>query len=131
MNARPLLAIFIVLALLYLVFVVSLYINGKQSRAREIAGFIPDTIILFKNLLKDEAVPKKYKWLLGVLIVYLAFPFDIVPDFIPIAGQLDDVIIVAFGLRLLLRASGPAVIKKNWQGPKRPLNALLKIANVY
>jgi uncharacterized membrane protein YkvA (DUF1232 family) len=130
MNARPLLAIFIVFVLLYAVFVVALYASGKRSHARTIRNLVPDTLILFRNLLKDDAVPSRYKWLLGLLIAYLVFPFDIVPDFIPIAGQLDDVIVIAFGLRLLLNAAGPSLIRKNWPGTRYSLNVLLKIARV-
>jgi hypothetical protein len=70
------------------------------------AGFIPDCVILFKRLLGDPMVPRGSKFWLGGLILYLAMPIDLVPDFVPIAGQLDDAIIVALVLRLVLRWPG-------------------------
>jgi uncharacterized membrane protein YkvA (DUF1232 family) len=63
--------------------------------ARGWAGFIPDCVIFFKRLLGDPMVPRGSKFWLGGLILYLAMPIDLVPDFVPIAGQLDDAIIVA------------------------------------
>src|SRR4051812_4510457 len=100
---RTILIIFIAILISYALFVAVLYVTGKRSEARAISGFIPDCIVLFKNLLQDKQVPIRYKFLLALLITYLAFPIDIVPDFIPIAGQLDDAIIVALALRFVLK----------------------------
>jgi hypothetical protein len=55
-------------------------------------------IVLVSRLLRDERVPRRRKLLLVALVGYLALPFDLVPDFIPVAGQLDDVLVVAFVL---------------------------------
>jgi uncharacterized membrane protein YkvA (DUF1232 family) len=84
-----------------------LLLAGRHQDARALAGFIPDCLVLFRRLLADERVPRRRKLLLAALIGYIALPVDLVPDFIPIAGQLDDAIIVALVLRTILRASGP------------------------
>ncbi len=55
-------------------------------------------------------------------------PFDLVPDFIPVAGQLDDAIIVAFVIRSVLRAGGPELVREHWRGPQRSLDAILRLA---
>jgi uncharacterized membrane protein YkvA (DUF1232 family) len=59
---------------------------------------------------------------------YLAMPLDLVPDFIPVAGQLDDAIIVALVLRAVLRAGGPELLREHWPGPDASLNALVRLA---
>ncbi len=109
---------------LYTGFVGALYLLGRKEDARAWAGLIPDCIVLFKRLLGDPRVPRGRKLMIVLLIGYLALPFDLVPDFIPVAGQLDDVIIVALVLRSLLRSVGPDKIHSHWPGPKTSINKL-------
>jgi len=97
---------------------------------RAIVGFIPDCIVLFKNLVKDEEVPSRYKLTLILLVAYLVSPIDIIPDFIPVLGQLDDAAIVGLALRYILKGAGPELLAKNWPGPQSSLNTLLKLASV-
>ena len=87
---------------LYAAFVIWLVLAGRRQDARALVGFIPDCIVLFRRLAGDERVPRRSKFLLLALIAYLAMPLDLVPDFIPVAGQLDDAIIVAVVLRAVL-----------------------------
>jgi uncharacterized membrane protein YkvA (DUF1232 family) len=67
--------------------------------------------------------------LLVALMAYLAMPLDLVPDFIPVAGQLDDAILVALVLRGLLRAGGPALVAEHWPGPEQSLAVILRLAS--
>jgi uncharacterized membrane protein YkvA (DUF1232 family) len=115
-------------AALYLAFAVVLLLAGRRQDARAVAGFIPDCVVLFRRLLADDGVPRRSKLLLAALIGYLAMPFDLVPDFIPIAGQLDDAIIVAIVLRTVLRSGGPDLLREHWPGPATSLNALMRLA---
>ncbi len=115
-------------AAVYAAFIVWLVVAGRGEDARALAGFIPDCLVLFRRLLGDDRVPRRSKLLLGALIAYLAMPFDLVPDFIPVAGQLDDAIIVAFVLRTVLRAGGRDLLREHWPGPTASLNALMCLA---
>ena len=100
---------------------------GRRSEARAWAGFVPDCLVLFKRLLGDDRIPRRRKLLLAASVAYLAMPVDLVPDFIPVAGQLDDAIVVALALRSIKRAAGPAVIRELWPGPPESLAALLRV----
>ena len=74
-----------------------------------------------------------WMWLIvSVAIVavvgYLAMPFDLVPDFMPVAGQLDDVLVVAFVLRRFLRSGGEPLVREHWPGPEQSLRLVLRAA---
>jgi uncharacterized membrane protein YkvA (DUF1232 family) len=113
---------------LYTLFIGALLIAGRRTDARALATFIPDCLVLFRDLVRDPRVPKSRKLLLVALIGYLAMPFDLVPDFIPVAGQLDDAIIVALVLRTLVRTGGPELVREHWRGPQRSLDLILRLA---
>jgi uncharacterized membrane protein YkvA (DUF1232 family) len=111
----------------YVALVAWLLITGRRQDARALAGLVPDCLVLVRRLLADERVPRRRKLLLAGVLAYLAMPFDLVPDFIPIAGQLDDVIVVALALRSVLRSGGPSLLREHWPGPPRSLDALLRV----
>ena len=101
---------------------------GRGRDAREVARFIPDCIVLFKRLLGDSRVPRRAKVALALLVPYLALPFDLVPDFIPLAGQLDDAILVAAAVAYVVRRAGRQVVAELLPGSERGLNVVLALA---
>lgn len=105
--------------LLYVLAVLALIVVGRRGDARALAGFILDCVVLVRRLLGDPRVPRRRKLLLALLVGYLAMPFDLVPDFIPVAGQLEDAIIVALVLRTILRAGGEELLREHWPGPEQ------------
>ncbi len=100
-----------------------------RERAGTIARFIPDCIVLFGRLARDPRVPRRHKVVLVALAGYLALPFDLVPDFVPVVGQLDDALVAAVAIRSLVRASGPDVVRDLWPGPQTSVDALLQLAS--
>jgi uncharacterized membrane protein YkvA (DUF1232 family) len=115
-------------ASVYALFVAVLVLAGRGEGARAAAAFVPDCVVLFRGLLSDPRVPRRKKLVLAALIPYLLMPFDLVPDFIPVAGYLDDAVIVAFALRYVLRGSGPDLIAAHWPGGPAPLKLVLRFA---
>ena len=101
---------------------------GRKEGARELIAFVPDCVVLFRRLLADPHVPRRAKLALGLVVLYLAVPFDLVPDFIPIAGQLDDVILVAVALSSVARSAGRELIEELWPGSERGLRVVLGLA---
>ncbi|HEX5029076.1 MAG TPA: DUF1232 domain-containing protein [Gaiellaceae bacterium] len=117
-----------VLVVAYAVFIALLIATGRRESARVLATFIPDCIVLVSRLAREPRVPRRRKALLLGVVAYLALPFDLVPDFIPVAGQLDDVVIVALVLRYFVTAGGESLIRELWPGPERSLELVLGLA---
>jgi uncharacterized membrane protein YkvA (DUF1232 family) len=101
---------------------------GRRTDARAVAGFIPDCVVLLRRLMRDPRVPRRRKALLWLAVAYLAMPIDLVPDFIPVAGQLDDAIVVALVLRALLRGAGETALREHWPGPDSSLAVISRLA---
>jgi uncharacterized membrane protein YkvA (DUF1232 family) len=116
------------LAAFYLLLVAGLLLAGRRVQARALAGFIPDCIVLLRRLLADERVPRRRRLVLLALLAYLALPIDLVPDFVPVLGQLDDAIVAALALRYVLRAGGPELLREHWPGPRSSLELVVRLA---
>lgn len=129
---EPLLAILAGLLLFYAVALVSLYAYARRHPETEsMAGAIrllPDLLRLFRSLLTSAEVPKSIRLLILGLLAYLILPIDLVPDFIPVLGYADDVIMVALVLRAVLRRTGPELLSRLWTGNDDGLRVLLQLA---
>jgi uncharacterized membrane protein YkvA (DUF1232 family) len=110
----------------YALVVVTFVVAGRREDARAIAGFVPDCVVLFTRLFRDERLPRRQKVLVAALIPYLVSPIDLIPDFIPIAGQLDDAVLVALVLRRIVRRN-PRLVHELWPGPSSSLTLILRI----
>ncbi len=114
----------------WLGFLASLVALGRRAEARVIATFVPDCLVLVTRLARDPRVPRRRKLLLLGLAGYVASPVDLVPDVVPVVGQLDDAVVVALVLRHLVRAGGAPLLRELWPGPERSLTVLLRLAGV-
>jgi uncharacterized membrane protein YkvA (DUF1232 family) len=113
---------------LYAALVITLVVAGRQRDARALVRLVPDCVVLFKRLLTDPRVDWWRKVVLVLVIAYVASPIDLVPDFIPIAGQLDDAILIVIAIRVLLRGGGPRLLSEHWPGPARSLEFIRRLA---
>jgi uncharacterized membrane protein YkvA (DUF1232 family) len=118
----------IVLVALYVAGVLALVVAGRRGDAAALARSVPDCAVLVRRLIGDARVPGRVKLLLVLLLAYLASPIDLVPDFVPIAGQVDDAIVLVLVLRQVIRAAGPGVVREHWPGPERSLAVVLRLA---
>jgi uncharacterized membrane protein YkvA (DUF1232 family) len=100
----------------------------SEGSLRALAGFVPDCLVLFKRLIGDPSLPRRHKLVLGLLIGYLAMPIDLIPDFIPVIGLVDDAFFVALALRVLVRGAGPDLVRRHWPGPQGSLRVVLRLS---
>jgi uncharacterized membrane protein YkvA (DUF1232 family) len=128
MDARGWLLVAAGALAIYAAAVLVLVVIGRRSDARALAGFIPDCLVLLRRLLAEPRVPRRRKVVLGLLAGYLGMPIDLVPDFVPVAGQLDDVVIAALALRYALRGATAELLREHWPGPASSLALVLRAA---
>jgi uncharacterized membrane protein YkvA (DUF1232 family) len=119
-----------VVAAVWLISILVLVLAGRRSGARELAALVPNLLALFRGLIRDPRVPRSSKLWLAFAVVWILSPIDLIPEFIPIAGPLDDAIVAALVLRHVLRRAGRPVLAEHWRGDPATLNAVIRLAGM-
>lgn len=120
----------LVVVVVWLVVVVVLLFLGRKTLARELITLLPNLARLFRGLLGDERVPRSSKALLVLGGLWLASPIDLIPEFLPGIGAIDDALVAGFVLRHVVKRSGPDVVRDHWRGDPRTIRVLLRVAGV-
>ena len=121
--------ILLILVAIWIVVAVVLVIVGRVLLARELALLVPNLVRMFGGLLRDPRVPLRAKIVVGIASLWLASPIDLIPDFVPIAGQLDDAIVAPLALRFILRTTDGAVVRQHWHGDPATLERVLRMVS--
>lgn len=93
--------------------------------ARDLAAFIPDCLTTVRRLRKDPRVPRRAKVAVLLAGLWVASPIDLIPEFLPVIGPLDDVIVVALALRYAARQVPSDVLLSAWPGEPRLIRRLI------
>ena len=112
------------------VLVAVLLISGRKWMAIAAAKVLPDLARLLKGLARDPRVPRGSKWFLAFAALWVVSPIDLIPEFIPVAGPLDDIVVVALVLRHVLKKAGRAAAEEHWTGDPAILERILKLSGV-
>ena len=115
---------------LYVVSVAALIAAGRREDARALAGFIPDCLVLISRLARDRRLSRPRRVALFIAVGYLALPIDLVPDFLPGIGQLDDAVVLGLALRLVVHGGGVDLVREAWPGPEASLTLVLRAAGL-
>jgi uncharacterized membrane protein YkvA (DUF1232 family) len=118
------------IAALYVLGIAALIAAGRREDARALAGFIPDCLVLVSRLARDRRISRPRRAVLFLVLGYLAMPFDLVPDFLPGIGQLDDAVLLGLALRLVVRGGGSEMVRAAWPGPQASLTLVLRAAGL-
>ena len=114
----------------YVVAVAALIAAGRREDARALAGFIPDCVVMVARLARDRRISRPRRAALFVALGYLALPIDLVPDFLPGIGQLDDAVVLGLALRLIVHGGGVELVREAWPGPEASLTLVLRAAGL-
>ena len=122
---------------LVLVYAVLLALLWRYARAhpetvglRDALRLLPDLLRLLRRLLADGTLPAGVRVRVALLVVYLAVPFDLVPDVVPVIGYADDAVVVALVLRSVVRRAGREALRRHWPGTPEGLVVVLRLAGV-
>jgi uncharacterized membrane protein YkvA (DUF1232 family) len=122
------------LVLVWVVMVIALYVVARRendpTRLRDMLRLVPDVLRLMRRLAGDPDLPRGVRWRLSAIVIYLVLPIDLVPDFIPIVGYADDAVVVALGVRWVVRAAGVEALDKHWTGTAQGLLVVKRLAGV-
>ena len=105
-----------------------------RKKMRELLLFIPNLMGLLIGLLRDERVSQADKAILAGIVMYVIVPLDIIPDFIPFIGQVDDSYLLAISILRLLNRADRRVIMDHWKGErdiKELVGSIVKIAEFF
>jgi len=97
----------------------------------EAIRLMPDLLRLLRRLAADRNLPRGVHARLVLLLVYLALPVDLVPDFVPVVGYADDAIIVAAVLRAVVRRAGIEAVRAHWPGTDSGFAALARLTGLH
>ena len=102
----------------------------KGALLSEAVRLLPDLLRLLRRLAGDRAMPRGVRIRLVLLMVYLAVPIDIIPDFVPVLGYADDAIIVTLVLRSTVRRAGLDAVRARWPGTDDGFAALCRLTGL-
>jgi uncharacterized membrane protein YkvA (DUF1232 family) len=97
-----------------------------KRRTRRYAQHAPEVTVLCRALINEPRVPPFNKLVMRALVRYLELPLDLIPDFVPIVGRLDDALVVGLAIRTALRSADPEMIRRYWPSSEAPPKHILK-----
>jgi uncharacterized membrane protein YkvA (DUF1232 family) len=90
--------------------------QGKYGELIDYLLLLPDFVALLVRLARDSRIGKSQKIMIGGIILYVISPIDIIPDFIPVIGLIDDLLLVVYGLNSILNEIDPEIVREHWSG---------------
>ncbi len=125
---RTLLIVIGALVAVWLAFVLFVAIAKPDATSlHDALRLLPDILRLVRRLVADRTIPRRTRWVVWGLLVYLVLPIDLVPDFVPVLGFADDAIITSLVLRHVVRRAGMAKVTEHWPGTPGGLLALRRL----
>lgn len=121
----------VALVLSWLALVIALIVvRPRAGLLREAIRILPDVLRLIRRLAADKSQPRGVRIRLALLLAYLAMPFDLIPDFVPVLGYADDAIIVTAVLRSVVRRAGMDAVRAHWPGSDDGFAALSRLTGL-
>jgi uncharacterized membrane protein YkvA (DUF1232 family) len=102
-------------------------LRPKGVAVREVLGLIPDVLRLLRSVISDRSAPPDVRIVLVGLLAWIVSPIDLIPEFIPVLGPLDDVVVAVVAMRYVRRRVGVDDLRRRWTGTDDGFALLLRI----
>jgi uncharacterized membrane protein YkvA (DUF1232 family) len=124
----PLVGIVLALLAAWALLVLVLWLFRPRDVAlRDLVRVVPDVLRLVRDLLADRSSPLRVRLALGLLLAWLISPIDLIPEFIPVLGPLDDVVVAVLVLRYVRRRLGLEELRRRWRGSAETFGLLVGV----
>ena len=128
MDLPTVVAILLALVAVWAVFLVVFWIlRPKDVSVRELFGLIPDILRLLRSLIGDRTAPLDVRLVLIGLVAWIVSPIDLIPEFIPVLGPMDDVVVAIVAMRYVRRRVGVDDLRQRWTGSDAGFAMLLTV----
>jgi uncharacterized membrane protein YkvA (DUF1232 family) len=128
MDLRVVAGIVIGLLLLWAAMLALFWVlRPRDVPPRELVALMPDLLRLLRDLVRDGATPLDARLVIVVLAAWIVSPIDLIPEFIPVLGPLDDVVVAIVALRYLRRRLGADELRRRWPGSDDGFRLLARV----
>lgn len=128
MDVEPIAGIFLgLVAVWVLILLVLILFRPKGMPLSELVRVVPDLIRLLRSIITDRSAPLDVRAVLTLLLVWIISPIDLIPEFIPVLGPLDDVVVAAIALRYTRRRLGMEYLRRRWAGSPEGFSLLVSV----
>ena len=125
---RVVIGVVVGLLIAWVAFVALLWlVRPKATGLRELVRVVPDIIRLIRDLIADQETPRGPRLALLGLLLWLVSPIDLIPEFIPVLGPLDDVVVAVVVLRYVRRRLGEDELRRRWRGSAEGFDLLRRV----
>ena len=115
----------------WLLLVVALIVGrAKGVPLTEGLRLLPDVLRLLRRLAADRTLPRAVRARAWIALAWLLSPIDLIPEFLPVIGPADDIIVVTILLRSMIRRAGPEAVQRHWPGTTRGLTVLASLCRL-
>ena len=101
-------------------------VRSPGQSVTDLARIFPAALRLAVALYRDRTLPRSVRWRMRIALLYNLVPINIIPDFVPVIGLVDNVVVLAWALRSTVRVAGPETVAAHWRGSQAALLALYR-----
>jgi uncharacterized membrane protein YkvA (DUF1232 family) len=102
-------------------------LRPKDVSVREVLGLVPDVLRLLRSVITDRSAPLDVRLVVLGLLAWIVSPIDLIPEFIPVLGPIDDIVVAVIAMRYVRRRVGVDDLRRRWTGTEAGFRLVLRV----